>query len=97
MKLPKFIRKFVKVKERGWKESEIIESLVALVVAGGEHMEDIDMLSADKAYQKVIGKKGLPSSKAIEQRHRLSPPSLGGGGRRSINWRRDCMSVGMPW
>lgn len=67
MGLPKLTRKFVRVKERGWKESDIIESLVALALAGGEHMEDIDMLLADKAYQKVIGKKGLPSSKAIER------------------------------
>ena len=67
MKLPKLIRKFVKVKERGWKEWEIVESLLAMSIAGGEHMDDMGMFLSDKAYQQVIGKKGFPSSKAVER------------------------------
>lgn len=67
LKLPRVIRRRLKIKTRGWKEWELLEVLVALAAAGGEHMDDMSILQSDKGYQKVIGKKGLPSSKAVER------------------------------
>ena len=68
LKLPKEIERHLNLKASGWTESEIIETIGAMVIAGGEHMSDVDMLLQDKAYQKIIRKKkGLPGAKAIER------------------------------
>ena len=67
IKLPKLIKRYIRVKAKGWSESEIIEALVALSIAGGEHMDDMTILRSDHAYQRVIGKKGIPSAKAVER------------------------------
>lgn len=65
MNLPRVIRRTLKLKTKGWKEWEIIEALIALVAAGGEHMDDMRILLSEKGYQKAIGKKGFPSAKAV--------------------------------
>jgi hypothetical protein len=66
--LPRLINKHLKLKQKGWKEWEIIETIVALVVSGGEHMEDVNILSSDVAMQQLLRqKKGIPSAKAIER------------------------------
>jgi len=54
--LRKQIRKHLKLKECGWSEVELIETVVMLVAAGGEHLEDVRMLSSDKALQQLLGK-----------------------------------------
>jgi hypothetical protein len=66
--LPRVINKHLKLKQKGWKEWELIETIVALVVAGGEHMEDANILGSDVAMQKLLKqRKGIPSAKAIER------------------------------
>jgi hypothetical protein len=65
--LPRLIEQHVQVKDKGWTESELIESIVALSIAGGEHLSDVEITLADKGYQKVIGKDRLPSAKALER------------------------------
>jgi hypothetical protein len=68
LKLPRLINKHLKLKQKGWKEWELIETIVALVISGGEHMEDVDILQADIALQQLLKqRKGLPSKKAIER------------------------------
>ena len=67
LNLPAVISQHIAVKEKGWTESELIESIIALSAAGGEHLSDMDILCADKGYQKVIGKDKLPSAKALER------------------------------
>ncbi len=67
LKLPRLIKKHLPMKKKGWDEAELVETLIALAVAGGEHMEDIAILKADHAYQRLIGKKGLPTAKALER------------------------------
>lgn len=68
LKLPRLINKHLKLKQKGWKEWELIETIVALVVAGGEHMEDVDILGSDVAMQQLLKqRRGVPSAKAIER------------------------------
>lgn len=79
LKLPKLIRKQVKVKEAGWPEWELIETIVGLSAVGGDHMEDVEMLLSDQALCRLVEKKekqesqkkneekALPSAKAIER------------------------------
>lgn len=50
------IKKHLKLKECGWSEMELIETIVMLVAAGGEHLDDVRMLSSDKALQRLLGK-----------------------------------------
>lgn len=58
--LPHLINKQVKVKEAGWKESELVEAIVGLSVAGGDHMEDVRMLLSDIALANLVEKKQEP-------------------------------------
>lgn len=68
MKLPKLIRKHLRLKESGWEESELIELLISLAVMGGDHLSDLEILRSDKALQKLIRKQGsMPSVKALER------------------------------
>lgn len=68
LKLPRLIMKHLKLKKKGWKEWELIETIVALVVAGGEHMEDVALLRSDVAMQQLLKQRsGIPSAKAIER------------------------------
>jgi len=81
LKLPKLIRKHVRVKETGWSENELIEAIIGIVVSGGEHMEDVQILQNDQALQSLIEKRcsdfdgekkrnlprALPSAKALER------------------------------
>ena len=50
------IKKHLKLKECGWSEVELLETIVMLVAAGGEHLDDVRMLAADKALQELLGK-----------------------------------------
>ena len=69
MNLPKLIRKHLKLKEKGWKEEELLEVLISLSVVGGDHMTDIEVLKKDSSFLALIRKKkkGLPSVKTIER------------------------------
>lgn len=63
------IRKEVRVKEKGWGETLLVESIVGLVVSGGEHLSDIEELGQDTAYQTLLDVEstGLPGAKALER------------------------------
>lgn len=79
--ISKLIKQQVKVKEKGWTEQELIETIILLVIAGGEHLEDVRMLEGDKALIKLLGKrrrevveegskntmKYFPSAKSLER------------------------------
>ena len=68
LKLPRLINKHLNMKRKGWKEWELIETIIALVIAGGEHMEDVDILGSDIAMQQLLKqRRGIPSAKAIER------------------------------
>jgi hypothetical protein len=68
MKLPKLIRKHLKLKEKGWQEEELIEVLISLSVVGGDQMSDIEILKKEASFLSLINKKqGLPSVKALER------------------------------
>jgi len=51
----------VRVKEAGWSENELIEAIIGIVVSGGEHMEDVQMLQGDRALQSLIEKRSPDS------------------------------------
>jgi hypothetical protein len=55
------IKKHLKLKECGWSEVALIETIVMLVAAGGEHLDDVRIFSADKALQQLLGKRKEPS------------------------------------
>lgn len=79
--LPRLINKHVPVKGCGWKEAELVETIIGLSVAGGEHMDDVKMLLRDTALAALVEKpeppqgddipknqEGLfPSAKALER------------------------------
>lgn len=64
--LKKFIEKNIHLKEKGWRDSICIETLLALIISGGEHLSDVEILRQDKAYQRLIKKKtGLPDEHTL--------------------------------
>jgi DDE family transposase len=63
MKLPEIIQKHAQVKQDGWSDTELIETIVALVSAGGEHMDDVGLLQSDPALLSLLGKESEPSDR----------------------------------
>jgi hypothetical protein len=72
------IRKLVHVKEAGWSEESLIEAVLLLVIAGGEHLDDMRILENDRGLQRLIEKYrpektsantvgAMPTGKAIER------------------------------
>lgn len=55
------IEKHLKLKECGWAEVELIETIIMMVAAGGEHLEDVRILSSDKALQGLLEKDPVQS------------------------------------
>lgn len=53
-------------KKRGWKENSILEELIALQVAGGECMEDVEYLKRDDG-KMLMGYETLPSSVTVRR------------------------------
>jgi len=68
MGLPAVVGREVSVKERsrGYTEWEFVESLVALIAAGGEHVDDLGTLSADGGVSVLLGH-GVPSPAAAKK------------------------------
>ncbi len=68
MGLPAAVGREVSVKERsrGYTEWEFVESLVALIAAGGEHVDDLGTLSADGGVSVLLGH-GIPSPAAAKK------------------------------
>lgn len=63
------VEQFVKIRKRqsGMSESEYVEAIALLLAAGGECMDDIATLGADKGLLRLLEKEKLPSPDAIRQ------------------------------
>ncbi len=61
------VKRFVGLKERrrGYTEGEIIETLIALMVSGGDCLDDVRVLSADMGLKRMWGRKRLPSPECL--------------------------------
>ncbi|MBI4238531.1 MAG: IS1380 family transposase [Deltaproteobacteria bacterium] len=64
--LDRVVAQQLRLKERGWAETTIVEALVALQVAGGTCMDDVQWLAAD-ASRALYSPAGLPSPAAIRR------------------------------
>lgn len=62
--LKRLVDKILRFKGRGWEENTILEELIALQVAGGDCMEDVEYLKADDS-KTLAGYETLPSSSAV--------------------------------
>lgn len=60
------VRRHVRTKERqrGFSEYEVVESVVMLLAAGGEHMEDMEFLREDTGLCRMMGR-GFPSPDVV--------------------------------
>jgi hypothetical protein len=76
MKLPELIQKQVSVKKEGWSDTALIETIVGLVCAGGEHMEDVSLLQSDEALLRLLEKEGEESDRKNRQKELPSPKAL---------------------
>lgn len=61
------IKEHLSLKKRGWEESSVVENLIHLQAAGGEHMDDIDVLDKDDGLKDLIGYENLPSSATVRR------------------------------
>lgn len=64
--LPRLIGKEIRVKEAGWPESEMVETIIGLSVAGGDHMDDVRMLLTDAALADLVEKREAPVEKTAK-------------------------------
>ena len=53
----------IKQRDRGFSESKYVESVIALIAAGGDCLEDIERLRSDAGLKLLLGK--LPSAEAV--------------------------------
>jgi Transposase DDE domain group 1 len=53
----------IKQRQRGYSESEYIESVIALMAAGGDCLEDIERLRSDGGLKLLLG--AMPSAEAV--------------------------------
>jgi hypothetical protein len=53
----------IKQRQRGYSESEYVQSVIALIAAGGDCLEDIERLRSDKGLKLLVGE--LPSTEAV--------------------------------
>lgn len=67
LKIPRLIKKKLKLKKSGWSDVEMVTSLINLAIAGGEHLSDMRILQKDAAFQRLIQSKGMPGAKAAER------------------------------
>jgi len=63
------VREQVKIRERrsGYSEQEHVEALVLLLAAGGECLDDLQVLGADRGLLQLLGKEQWPSPEASRQ------------------------------
>lgn len=67
IRLPRLIRRHLRIKEKGFREEDLVETLVSLSIAGGDHLDDIRILEAEKAFQGLIGQEKIASAKTLER------------------------------
>ena len=62
--LTRLVKQHVRIKrrQRGFSESEYVQSLTALMAAGGDCLEDIERLRSDKGLKLLVGE--MPSAEA---------------------------------
>ena len=65
--LAKLITKWIRVKQRGYEAWQMIEWLVCLCIAGGEHLDDIRILKQDQALCRLMGWEQLACAKSFER------------------------------
>lgn len=63
--LARLVKEHVRIKQRqrGYSESEYVQSLIALIAAGGDCLEDIERLRSDAGLKLLLGE--LPSAEAV--------------------------------
>jgi hypothetical protein len=63
--LPRLVKRHVRIKqrERGYTESKYVESVIALMAAGGDCLEDIEQLRSDAGLKLLLGE--MPSAEAV--------------------------------
>jgi hypothetical protein len=54
MGLSRSVEKHLSVRERGWTDSQVVTSLVLLNLAGGNCVDDLDILEADEGFCRVL-------------------------------------------
>jgi hypothetical protein len=65
--LPQAIREHLHFKQRvrGYSEATCVETLVALLAAGGECVDDVRVLHADGGLQRLWGRRALPAAETL--------------------------------
>ena len=65
--LPRAVKRYVRLKrrERGYSEATCIETLVALFAAGGDCLDDVRVLSADRGLTQLWGRSAIPSAETL--------------------------------
>lgn len=58
---------FLKRRQRGYRVWQFILSLVLLLIAGGESLDDIRMLESDSSLKKLLGQSRLPAATTLGQ------------------------------
>ena len=63
--LASLVKRYVRIKQRqrGYAESKYVESIIALIAAGGDCLEDIERLRSDAGLKLLLGE--LPSAEAV--------------------------------
>jgi hypothetical protein len=69
MRGPEAVDKHVSIRKRsrGYSESELVEAFLLLLAAGGECLDDFDVLNADRGLMRLVDKEKLPSPDAARQ------------------------------
>jgi hypothetical protein len=73
LNLGETIQRHLKVKTQGWTDEQIIRSLILLNLAGGECVDDLRILEADRGFCRTLERvelKGLPRKKRRETERR---------------------------
>lgn len=62
--LDRVVARHLHLKSRGWRENDILEELIALQVAGGDCMDDVEYLKVDD-HKTLSGHESIPGSSAV--------------------------------
>ena len=63
--LASLIKEHVVVKEKGYEEEKMIELILAMIIAGGEPLDDMELLASDPAYKKLVKQDRVPSAVSL--------------------------------
>jgi hypothetical protein len=68
MGLAKLIERHVQVKQRGWTDAQVIESLMLLNIAGGECVEDLGKVQKDEGFCRILRRVEQQGKRRSERR-----------------------------